>query len=144
MRLTGIAAAVAGIALGATAVAQSGGTSVAKDSRVFEMRTYYTLPGKLEDLQARFRNHTVKLFEKHGMTNIGYWVPVDEKTGQPSPNTLVYIVAFPSFEARTKAWDAFRNDPAWHAARDASEKNGKIVEKIDSVFLKATDYSAIK
>ena len=108
------------------------------------MRTYYTMPGKLEDLQARFRDHTVKLFEKHGMTNIGYWVPVDEKTGQPSPNTLVYIVAFPSFEARTKAWDGFRNDPAWIAARDASEKNGKIVEKIDSVFLKATDYSAIK
>ena len=57
---------------------------MAKDSRVFEMRTYYAAPGKLEDLQARFRDHTVKLFEKHGMTNIGYWVPVDEKTGQPS------------------------------------------------------------
>ena len=86
---------------------------MAKDSRVFEMRTYYAAPGKLEDLQARFRDHTVKLFEKHGMTNIGYWVPVDEKTGQPSGNTLVYILAYPSFEARTKSWDGFRNDPAW-------------------------------
>ena len=144
MRLSVLAAGIVGVAVSATVLAQSGGNSVAKDSRVFEMRTYYTLPGKLEDLQARFRDHTLKLFEKHGMTNIGYWVPVDEKTGQPSPNTLVYIVAFPSFEARTKAWDAFRNDPAWIAARDASEKNGKIVDKIESVFLKATDYSAIK
>jgi hypothetical protein len=144
MRLSVLAAGIVGVAVSATVLAQSGGNSVAKDSRVFEMRTYHTAPGKLEDLQARFRDHTVKLFEKHGMTNIGYWVPVDEKTGQPSPNTLVYIVAFPSFEARTKAWDGFRNDPAWIAARDASEKNGKIVEKIDSVFLRATDYSAIK
>jgi hypothetical protein len=135
---------LAGLIVGATLMAQSGGNSVAKDSRVFEMRTYHTLPGKLEDLQARFRNHTLKLFEKHGMTNIGYWVPVDEKTGEPSASTLVYIVAFPSFEARAKAWDDFRKDPAWIAVRDESEKNGKIVEKIESAFLKATDYSAIK
>jgi len=124
--------------------AQSGGNSVAKDSRVFEMRTYHTAPGKLEDLQARFRNHTVKLFEKHGMTNIGYWVPVDGKTGQPSENTLVYILAYPSLDARAKSWDGFMNDPAWAAARNESEKNGKLLEKIDSVFLKATDYSGIK
>jgi hypothetical protein len=123
---------------------QSGGSSVAKDSRVFEMRTYYAAPGKLEDLQARFRNHTTKLFEKHGMTNIGYWVPVDEKTGAPSGNTLVYVLAFPSLEARQKAWDAFRNDPDWNTVRTESEKNGKILEKIESVLLKATDYSLIK
>ena len=124
--------------------AQSGGNSVAKESRVFEMRTYHAAPGKLEDLQARFRNHTMKLFEKHGMTNIGYWVPVDEKTGQPTGNTLVYILAFPSLEARQKSWDAFRNDPAWTAVRTESEKNGRLLEKIESVFLKATDYSQIK
>jgi len=137
---------VAGLvgAMVASVVAQSTGNSVAADSRVFEMRTYYTAPGKLEDLQARFRNHTVKLFEKHGMTNIGYWVPVDEKTGVPSADRLVYIVAFPSFEARTKAWDSFRADPEWNTVRTESEKNGKIVDKIESVFLKATDYSAIK
>jgi len=134
---------IAGV-VAASAMAQSGGNSVAKDSRVFEMRTYYAAPGKLEDLQARFRNHTVKLFEKHGMTNIGYWVPVDEKTGQPSGNTLVYILAYPSLEARTKSWEGFRTDAAWTAARNESEKNGKLVEKVDSVFLKATDYSAIK
>jgi hypothetical protein len=132
------------VAIAASVWAQSGGNSVAKDSRVFEMRTYYAAPGKLEDLQARFRNHTTKLFEKHGMTNIGYWVPVDEKTGQPSGNTLVYILAYPSLEARQKSWDGFRTDPAWTAARNESEKNGKLVEKVDSVFLKATDYSPMK
>jgi hypothetical protein len=143
MRLTACALAIVGV-VAASVMAQSGGNSVAKDSRVFEMRTYHTAPGKLEDLQARFRNHTVKLFEKHGMTNVGYWVPVDEKTGQPSGNTLVYILAYPSLEARTKSWDGFSNDAAWTAARNESEKNGKLVEKVDSVFLKATDYSAIK
>ena len=143
MRVAACALAIVGVAMAAV-MAQSGGNSVAQDSRVFEMRTYYAQPGKLEDLQARFRNHTLKLFEKHGMTNIGYWVPVDEKTGQPTGNTLVYILAYPSAEARTKAWDGFRADPAWSAARDESEKNGKLLEKIESVFLKATDYSAIK
>ncbi len=143
MRTMACAVAMVGVVT-VSVMAQSGGNSVAKDSRVFEMRTYYAAPGKLEDLQARFCDHTVKLFEKHGMTNIGYWVPVDEKTGQPSGNTLVYILAFPSFEARTKSWDGFRTDPAWNAARNESEKNGKLVEKVDSVFLKATDYSGIK
>ena len=143
MRIAACALAVVGIAM-ASVMAQTARNSVAKDSRVFEMRTYYAAPGKLEDLQARFRDHTVKLFEKHGMTNVGYWVPVDEKTGQPSGNTLVYILAFPSLEARTKSWDGFRADPAWSAARNESEKNGKLLEKIESVFLKATDYSGIK
>jgi NIPSNAP len=143
MRIAVCALAIAGAVM-VSVLAQSGGNSVAKDSRVFEMRTYYAAPGKLENLQARFRDHTLKLFEKHGMTNIGYWVPVDEKTGQPSGNTLVYIVAFPSLEARAKSWDAFRADPAWTTVRDESEKNGKLLEKIDSVFLNATDYSPIK
>jgi hypothetical protein len=140
---------VAGIALmgavmAASMWAQSGGSSVAKDSRVFEMRTYYAAPGKIEDLQARFRNHTTKLFEKHGMTNIGYWVPVDQKTGAANGNALVYILACPSLEARQKSWDAFRADPEWNRVRTESEVNGKLIEKIDSVFLKATDYSTIK
>jgi hypothetical protein len=109
--------------------------------RVFEMRTYYTFEGKLPDLLARFRDHTTKLFEKHGMTNVGYWVPQDEPR---SKNTLVYILAYPSREAAKKAWDAFRQDPEWIKARDASEANGKIVEKVDSVFLSPADFSKIK
>ena len=113
---------------------QSGG-------RVFEMRKYYTLPGRLEALNARFRNHTTKLFEKHGMENIGYWEITD---GPEAGRVLVYILAYPSMEAKDAAWKGFRNDPDWKKAREESEKDGKIVEKIESTILTATDYSAIK
>ena len=106
--------------------------------RSFELRTYTTHPGKLDDLLARFRNHTTKLFEKHGMTNIGYWVPSEQ------PNTLVYVLAYPSRDAATKAWDAFRKDPDWVTARTASEAKGPIVERVQSVFMGPTDFSAIK
>lgn len=116
-------------------------TAMNAEDRVFEMRTYYTFEGKLPNLLARFRDHTTKLFEKHGMTNIGYWVPQDEPK---SKNTLVYILAYPSRDAAKKAWDAFRVDPVWVKARDASEANGKIVEKVDSVFLSPADFSKIK
>jgi hypothetical protein len=118
--------------------------SSAKGARVFEMRTYHANPGKLEALHARFREHTTKIFEKHGMTNVGYWIPIDHQTGAPTGNTLIYILAYPSLEARKQAWDEFGKDPEWIAVRDASEKDGKLVEKVDSVFLSPTDYSAIK
>jgi hypothetical protein len=118
--------------------------STAKGARVFEMRTYYASPGKLEALHARFRDHTTKLFEKHGMTNVGYWVPIDGQTGAATGNTLVYILSYPSLEARKKSWDAFQHDPEWKTVKDASEKEGKLVDKVDSVFLSPTDYSAIK
>ncbi len=107
-------------------------------TRVFEMRTYITHEGKLDDLQARFRNHTTKFFEKHGMTNVGYWVPRDQ------PNTLVYILAYPSKDAATKAWDGFRKDEGWIAARTASEANGPIVAKVISVFMDPTNFSGLK
>ncbi|MGV3518024.1 NIPSNAP family protein [Luteitalea sp.] len=113
----------------------------AQGQKVYEMRTYYTHPGKLPDLQARFRNHTTKLFEKHGMTNIGYWVPQDEPGHS---NTLIYIVAHTNREQAMKNWTAFGADPEWVKVRTASEVNGKIVEKVDRVFMDATDYSAIK
>lgn len=100
--------------------------------RVFEVRTYTTLPGRLEALEARFREHTTKLFEKHGMTNIGYWTPADEPR---SKDTLVYILAHPSREAARKNWEAFLNDPEWHKARDASEQAGPIVNKVESMYL---------
>ncbi len=116
--------------------------SLAKDSRCFEIRTYYAMPGKLEDLHARFRNHTVALFKKHGMEIVGFWGPTDKEKG--SENTLVYVLAFPSREARDKSFKAFGADPEWQKARAESEKNGKIVEKVESTFLMATDYSPIK
>ena len=110
-----------------------------KDTRCFEMRTYFAARGKLDALLARFRDHTVKLFEKHGITNIGYWVPIEN-----TDNKLVYVIAFPNREAREGAsgsWKAFAADPEWKAAQKASEVNGKLVEKVESVFLSATDFS---
>ncbi|MGE3818336.1 MAG: NIPSNAP family protein [Isosphaeraceae bacterium] len=110
--------------------------------RVFELRTYYTFPGRLDALNARFRDHTCALFKKHGMELVGFWTPQEEKDGKS--NTLVYLLAFPSREAAAASWKAFAADPEWKAAREASEKDGKIVERVTSVYLDPTDYSAIK
>jgi hypothetical protein len=111
------------------------------DTRVFEMRTYYAAPGKMDALHARFRDHTCKLFIKHGMTLIGFWSPTDPKEAQQK---MVYILAFPSKEAAEKSWKAFQNDPDWKAAKAASEKDGKLVDNVESVFLNPTDYSPVK
>src|SRR5262245_66135990 len=105
------------------------------------MRTYSAALGKMEALHARFRDHTCRLFEKHGMTIVGFWVPADPDGAKQK---LVYILAYPSKEAREKSWQAFQNDPDWKAAKDASEKEGKLVDKVESVFLTGTDYSPIK
>ena len=107
-----------------------------KDTRCFEMRTYYAAEGKLDALLARFRDHTVKLFEKHGITNIGYWVPVEN-----TDNKLVNVIAFPSREAAKTSWKEFGADPDWQSARKASEENGKLLTKVESLFLSATDFS---
>lgn len=112
--------------------------TLAAENRVFEMRTYYTHEGKLDALLARFRDHTTKLFEKHGIVNIGYWVPKDK------PNTLVYLLAHKSQEAAKASWDGFRKDPAWLKARDASEAAGKIVMKVESMYMDPTDFSKLK
>src|SRR5262245_5388118 len=116
--------------------------SITKDSRCYELRTYVAAPGKLEELHARFRNHTMKLFKKHGMEVVAFWGPTDKEKG--SENTLVYVMAFPSREARDKAWKEFGADPEWQKARAESEKNGKLTEKVEYVILMATDYSPIK
>jgi len=108
------------------------------ENRVFELRTYTAVDGKLENLLARFRDHTTKLFEKHGMQNIGYWVPKD------TPNTLIYIVAHKNPDAAKASWDAFRKDPVWLKARDASEAKGKIVDKVTTVFMDPVDFSKLK
>jgi hypothetical protein len=117
--------------------------SFAQETRTFELRTYYANPGKLEALNARFRQHTNKLFQKHGMTLVAYWMPVTppaEGTG----GTLIYVLAFPSVEAREAAWKAFGADPEWTKVRDESERDGKLLAKIESVIMKATDYSPMK
>jgi hypothetical protein len=114
----------------------------AQAARVFEMRTYVTNEGKLPALETRFRDHTIKFFNKYSMTSIGYWIPED---GPASQTTLIYILAHPSREAAKANWGKFQADPEWQKVRAESETNGKILVKSpESVFLKATDYSPIK
>ena len=108
----------------------------AEDGPVFEMRTYYANEGKLDDLLTRFRDHTVSLFEKHGMENVGYFVP------ENNPDSiLVYFLSYPSRDARKASWKGFVNDPDWKEAFAASKVNGKLVAKVESQFLMLTDYS---
>jgi hypothetical protein len=106
---------------------------------VYELRVYTAAAGKLEDLLKRFREHTRKLFERHGMTNVAYWTATDEPK---KANTLVYILKYPSREAATASWKAFQDDPEWQQVRNKSEENGKLVEKVDSTFMVLTDFSA--
>ena len=122
-------------------VGKATSADAAAKGRVFEIRTYTANEGKLEALHARFRDHTTKLFEKHGMTNVGYWKPLDEPL---SKNTLIYLLSYPDREAAKKAWQDFRNDPEWAKARQASEVNGVLTAKVDSVYMEATDYSTMK
>jgi hypothetical protein len=116
--------------------------SASAQNRVFELRTYYTHDGRLDALNKRFRDHTCRLFQKHGMELIGFWTPQDEKDGKGGK--LVYLLAFPSREAASASWKAFQADPEWQKARKESEADGPIVKKVESVFLDPTDYSAIK
>ena len=109
----------------------------AEDGRLYEMRVYFAPPGKLDALHARFRDHTTKLFAKHGMTNVGYFVPV----GDNPERKLVYFLSYPDRQARDASWGAFVNDPEWKAAYSASEKDGKLVEKATETFMTTTDYS---
>jgi len=105
---------------------------------VYELRVYHTFEGKLDDLLRRFRDHTMQLFEKHGIKNVAYWTPTDDPL---KGKTLFYIIAHPSREAATANWKAFGDDPEWKSVRDKSEANGKLVEKVDSTFLTLTDFS---
>ena len=109
--------------------------------KVFELRTYTTNEGKLPNLQARFRDHTMRIFEKHDMTNIGYWVPQD---APGSENTLIYIIAHDSRDAAADHWKQFRADPEWQEAARASQVDGRIVSNVESVFMEATGYSPMK
>jgi hypothetical protein len=133
-----IVAKVESIFMNATDFSPKIKDSKSKKERVFELRTYTANAGKLPDLLSRFRDHTLKLFKKHGMTNVAYW------TVNGKDDTLIYILAHPSEEDGKKAFDAFRADPVWVKARDESEKNGKLTTKVESVYMKATDFSTIK
>jgi len=105
---------------------------------VYELRVYHAAPGKLDDLLSRFRDHTVKIFDRHGMKSVAYWTPLDEPE---KSNTLIYILQHPSREAAAANWKSFQDDPEWKSVRDKSEANGKLVEKVDSTYLTLTDFS---
>ena len=110
-------------------------------NRVYELRTYTCNEGKLEALKARFRDHTIEIFNRHHMESIGYWVPAD---GEKSKNTLIYILAHPSREEAAKNWKEFLSDPEWKKVAADSEANGKIVSHVESVFMDPTDFSKLK
>jgi hypothetical protein len=105
-------------------------------TNVQEWRIYDATPGKLPDLHNRFANHTLGLFEKHGITSIGYWTEVFGTS-----NRLVYMLGYPGLGEREKSWVAFQADPAWQQARAASEKNGPLVARLSSCILRPTPYS---
>jgi hypothetical protein len=106
------------------------------DSKYYELRIYYCHPGKLDALVERFTNHTTKLFEKHGMENVGYWLPINN-----TENALYYVLAYPSKEARDASWKAFGSDTIWRAVAAKSEESGKIVAKVTSIFMDAASIS---
>jgi NIPSNAP len=114
---------------------ESGGQT---STMVYELRIYHANEGKLDDLLKRFRDHTTKLFERHGIKNVAYWTPTDDPL---KGKTLVYMLAHPSRDAADANWKAFRADPEWISVRDKSEENGKLVEKIESTYLEMTDFS---
>ena len=105
---------------------------------VFELRTYTANEGKMDDLLTRFRDHTLAIFESHGMKNIGYWLT------EGDDKKLVYIISHKDRDAARASWAAFRKDPKWQAAFKASRVNGKLVKKVESQFLTATDFSKLK
>lgn len=124
------------LAVLAVATGLASASAAEQDARLYEMRTYHAAPDKLEALLTRFREHTVTLFKKHGMTNVGYWVPVDNKD-----QLLIYLLAYPDRAARDTAWKAFNADPEWQQAKAASETGGTLVAKVDELFLSSTDFS---
>ena len=113
----------------------------AQSERIFEMRTYTAHPGRLDALNARFRDHTTRIFDRHGMTNVGYWTPQEAPLAE---NTLVYILGHDDRDAAQASWDAFRADPEWSQVAEESQRDGRIVESVDVLWLEATDYSKIK
>jgi hypothetical protein len=130
---------VAGFTAGS--VTENAAVVHAQSGKVYELRTYTAPEGKLGDLHARFRNHTMRIFDKHGMKSVGYFSPQDAPLSQ---NTLIYVLEHPSREEAKKHWAEFSADPEWKKVSEESQKDGRIVTKVESVFMTATDYSPMK
>ena len=135
------AVALVAIGFGFGAFYSSTSAQAQAPGRVFELRTYTAPDGKLPLLQKRFRDHTLRIFEKHGMKNVGYWVPQDTPAKE---NTLIYVISHASRDAAKKSWADFAADPEWKKVSAESQVDGPIVSKVVSVFMDATDYSPIK
>lgn len=129
--------AFASVARRPLATGEKGG-GMAGSTTVYELRIYHVLPGKMEDLVGRFRDHTMQLFANHGIKSVAYWRALDEPV---KSSTFFYILEHPSREAAAANWKTFQDDPAWKAVKAKSEENGPLVEKIDSTFLTLTDFS---
>ena len=114
-------------------------TALDPRAALYELRVYHPHPGKLDALNARFREHTLKLFEKHGMRNVAYWI--EQPTAESPDGKVIYVLAFPSREARDASWAAFGADPEWREVHARSEADGKLVARIDSTFMSLADYS---
>jgi len=134
-----IAIFVAGFSLGS--VTDRIAVAHAQAGKVYELRTYTAPEGKLGDLHARFRNHTIGIFNRHNMKSIAYFAPQDAPASQ---NTLIYVLEHPSRDEAKKNWAEFAADPEWKKVSEESQKDGRIVSKVDSVFMTATDYSPMK
>ena len=116
-------------------------TSSAQSEKVFELRTYKATPGNLDNLHARFRNHTTRIFRKHGMEIVGYWSPTSEEERE---DTLVYMLEHADLETATASWQAFIADPEWAEVAAASNANGQILGGIEAKYMVATDYSPMQ
>ena len=136
-----VAGILPGVAAGVLGEGLFAGRAEAAGTEVYELRVYTTAEGKLDDLLKRFREHTMTIFERHGMKNVAYWTPTDETGPYPKGKTLIYILKHPSRETATANWKAFQDDPEWQKVRAKSEENGKIVEKVESTFMAMTDFS---
>ena len=126
------------IGLGAGLFAVS---SAQEDGKVYELRIYTATPGNLDNLQARFRDHTIRIFNNHGMKIVGFWTPTSE---EDADDTLIYVLEHASQEAANASWQAFGQDPEWKSVSDASNANGPILAGVERRYMKATDYSPLQ
>ena len=142
IRMCGIAAAfLAGLVAGTTVPMAGASTPDTQPNQVFELRTYTAAEGKHDALLSRFRDHTMRIFDKHGMTSVGYWTP-QEAPG--SDNTLVYLLAHPSRAAADANWQAFIADPEWQEVFAASRVDGPLIAGLDRLYLESTDFSPMR
>lgn len=142
IRMCGIAAVfLTGVVVGGTLPMAVASTPDAQPNQVFELRTYTAAEGKHDALLARFRDHTMRIFDKHGMTNVGYWTP-QEAPG--SDQTLIYLLAHPSRAAADANWQAFMADSEWQEVFEASRVDGPLIAGLERLYLEPTDFSPIR